>query len=358
MKEYDFEEEFHAKDKKIHRKERKIAQRKDRSKFKKTDQDKRPLQEELTAYPLGRVIAITGEGITVDFEEKTYLSTLKGALKKEVGEKRNLIAVGDFVRFSPDERAIYGVAPRKTSLGRVDITGRKEQLIAVNVDQVIIVVSLVEPPLKPALVDRYLIAAEMGGLHPIIVINKVDLLEGDNSEEAALYREFLLSYEPLGVPILSLSVKTGVGVEALRSLLQNKTSVFSGQSGVGKSSILNACFHLTLKTGDLTVKTQKGAHTTTMAELLPLPGGGYSVDTPGIRSFGIWNVQKEDVLRHFRDISEFSGGCKYFDCLHLSEPECSVLEALKEEKISEMRYLSYKNLLTEALLGNDKQTWS
>lgn len=361
MKHFDFEEEFHARDRKQSRKDRKIAQQTDRSKFKKTDQDSDKTTEIDSDLLRGRVVAISGEGSLVDLEGKQYLCSLKGFLKKEKSQSKNLIAVGDWVRFSissENEGIISQVEERTSTLSRTDISGKKEQLIAVNIDQVIIAVSIVEPPLKPSLIDRYLIAAEQGNLHPIIVINKIDLLPSATDVEKELYEDFLAAYEPLGYPILSVSTETKSGIEALRFLLQNKTSVFSGQSGVGKSSLLNACFGMQLKVGDLAQKTFKGAHTTTTAQLLHLPGGGYCVDTPGIRSFGIWKLKKEAVIAHFADIGSFAQNCKFLDCTHMNEPACAVIQAFEEGKIAPLRYQSYLTLIQEVLSGPDKTTWS
>lgn len=360
MKGFDEEEDFHSQDKKQSRKERRLAQKTDRSKFKKSDQEALVVPPSNTSLPLGRVLSITGEGSLVEHSGSCFLCSLKGALKKEKTLSKNLLAVGDWVRFSPlpnQEGAIASVEPRKSSLSRTDITGKKEQLIATNIDQAIITVSIQDPPLKPALIDRYLIAAKKGNLHPVLVINKLDLLERCSEGERELYEMFLSAYEPLGYPVLSVSTWSGVGVEALRALLSHKTSVFSGQSGVGKSSLLNACFGLTLKTGDLAVKTQKGSHTTTTAELLPLPGGGYCVDTPGIRSFGIWNLKKEEVLAHFEDLLG-RDSCRFPDCMHREEPGCAVLHRLEEGAVSPLRYASYRTLIEEALAPVKPTTWS
>lgn len=356
MKNYDAEEDFHSRDRKQHRKERKIAQSSDRSKFKKTDSQKVQKKEETAHHlPRGRIIAITGEGCLVDYDREKYLCTLKGNLKKEKGLYKNLVAVGDWVRFDPQEKQIVQIEERVSFLARTDISGMKEQLIAVNIDQAIISISVGNPPLKPSLVDRYLIAAERGNIHPIIVINKMDLI--DTSEKtASLYQEFISAYEPLGIPILSVSCKTESGIEALRSLLKNKTSVFFGQSGVGKSSLLNACFSLTLKTGELAQKTHKGSHTTTTAELIPLDEGGYCVDTPGIRSFAIWNVKKQEIIHHFKEILDLSQNCRFPDCSHLEEPDCAVIAALEEETLSDLRYNSFQALMSDCLGGPDQRT--
>ena len=256
MSHYDHEESFHNRDRKQFRKERRIAQKLDRSKFKKTDQAPQIKTVPKEHLAKGRVIAISGEGAWVDLNNQTILCSLKGLMKKETMQVKNILAVGDFVYIS-EEGAIEEIGERASILARTDISGNKQQLIAVNVDQVIITVSVVAPPLKPSLVDRYLIAAEKGNIHPILAITKVDLLGDDACEEKKRYQDFLAAYEPLGFPILSLSIPLQTGLDALRSLLQNKTSVFSGQSGGGKSSLLNACFAMEQKVGDLAIKTSK-----------------------------------------------------------------------------------------------------
>ncbi|HEY4255131.1 MAG TPA: ribosome small subunit-dependent GTPase A [Chlamydiales bacterium] len=351
---FDFEEDFHQ-DRKESRKERKRLTEADRSKFKKTEKktEKATTDESLAK---GLVVAITGEGTWVEHEEKRYVCTLKGGLKKEKLLVKNVVAVGDFVRFektSPTEGSIIQIEERFSTLARTEIRGQKEQLIAVNIDQVVIVAPLVEPPLKPALIDRYLIAAIKGNIRPIIAINKMDLLSTSPSE-AERYREFLTAYEPLGFPIVSLSTLNGTGIDALRSLLKGKTTVFAGQSGVGKSSLLNAAFGFSLKTGDLAQKTFKGTHTTTTASLITLPGGGHVVDTPGIRSFNLWNLKKEEVMHHFQDLQKLR--CRFPDCSHKIEPGCGVLKALQEGTVPLMRYESYCSLLDEAIGGADNWT--
>jgi ribosome biogenesis GTPase len=355
---FDFEENYFLdKDRKEARKERKRLTDADRSKFKKSDQKKEEKTLIDESLRRGRVMAISGEGAWVESEGAQYLCILKGILKKEKRLAKNLIAVGDYVRFEPTsgkDGSIAHIEERFSTLARTDISGKKEQLIAANIDQVFIIVSVVEPPLKPALIDRYLIAAAKGNLHPIIVVNKADLLT-QSGDEAERYKEFLAAYEPLGFPILSMSSKTGAGIEAIRSLMKDKTSVISGQSGVGKSSLLNTAFQLELRIGDLAIKTVKGSHTTTVALLIPLPGGGYCIDTPGIRSFGVWRLSRKEVAAHFTDIADLSEKCHFPDCMHVSEPKCAVLKALHDGDLPLMRYESYSTLLEEALGGIDNR---
>ncbi len=370
MKNYFHEEEdFHGKDRKQFRKERKHAQETDRSKFKKSDQDQIASAVPSTDPRLrrGRVLAITGQGVWTDVDGVEFLCSLKGLMKKEKGRSKNLIAVGDLVAVlpssphqqcdtgapssGPQEGSIVYIEERTSTLSRIDVSGRNEQLIAVNIDQVLIIASVVNPPLKPSLIDRYLIAAEKGRMHPIIIINKIDLLDG----EETLYRDFLYAYEKLGIPILSVSTLNHTGIEELRALLQNKASVFAGQSGVGKSSLLNVALHLELKTGPLTKEMKKGVHTTSMAELLPLPGGGFCIDTPGIRSFGIFALNREDLVHHYSEFQQYAESCRYPDCTHLVEPSCGVQKAKEAGLISTLRFESYRTLMEE-IGGRDNRT--
>jgi ribosome biogenesis GTPase len=319
---------------------------------------KRSKTKKIESAPLkdlvkGRVIAVTGESAVVDVEGEEILCSMKGLMKKE-RQGQTLIAVGDLVLLEKSGR-IASIEERYSFLARQDFYSRGEQLIAVNIDQVLIITSLFQPPLKPAFIDRILISAERGHIHPVIIINKIDLLEEASEEERALYQEVLLAYEPLGIPLLSVSATNQTGLENLRSLMSHKTSAIAGQSGVGKSSLLNAAFGLQLKTGDLAQKTGKGSHTTTMAQLLPIPHGGFCIDTPGIRSFGILDLEKEAIQNHFREFSPFASSCRYSDCTHLNEPECAVREALNEKKISSLRFASYQGLMEEVLKGVERR---
>lgn len=192
-------------------------------------------------------------------------------------------------------------------------------------------------------------------MHPVILINKIDQLADANDDVKQFYMEFLQAYERLGYPILSLSVQDLTGIDSLRAIMKNKASVFSGQSGVGKSSLLNIAFSFDLPTGELAQKTFKGSHTTTTAQLLPLPEGGFCIDTPGIRSFGVWNLQREDLIHHFREFEPYAHKCRYPNCSHLIEPSCAVQAALEENQISPIRFESYQTLLEE-IEGLDQRT--
>ncbi len=361
---YHLEEDFFMQDRKLHRKERKMATSKDRSKFKKSNQDqlkKQAIQRvednKDDTLPRGRILAITPEGIIVDCDGEETICTLKGSLKQERSRTKNLVAVGDFVRFEKKESGqgtIAFIEERRSILSRADNLSRnKEQLIAVNIDQVLITCSVMQPMLKTPLIDRYIIAAQKGNMQPIIVVNKIDLLEHppetlspiDVEVEQEIYAEFLRAYSTLNIPVLPVSATTGEGMAKLREAMQGKTSVFSGQSGVGKSSLINLVAGTTIRTGSIVQKTGKGSHTTTTTHLIPLECGGFCIDTPGIKSFGLWDLRKEEIVDYFPDIVALSVDCRHRDCSHLTEPNCAVRKAVEEERISALRFESYCALM-------------
>lgn len=308
----------------------------------------------------GRVLSLTGENIIVQGKVKTYLCKLRGALKKDKNHRKNLIIVGDIVQFAPlsdNEGVIEKIEKRSSELCRKDIVRNKKQLIAANIDQVFITSSVVIPPLKPALIDRYIIAARKGNMEPVILINKIDLFDSDEfsnlEREKKLYYDFLKVYETLGILVLSISCHTKQGIDLLIETMKDKSSVFSGQSGTGKSSLINLVTNSDLRVENVVYKTKKGSHTTTTSQLVPLSCGGFCVDTPGIKSFGLWDLQKEDIIDHFTEIKEISYDCRFDNCSHFQEPSCAVKDALEKKLISSLRFESYRSLM-ESLKGKDK----
>jgi ribosome biogenesis GTPase / thiamine phosphate phosphatase len=355
---------FGEEDRKAGKAERKIISAKDRSKYKKTDrtkyektqQEQKESKFEREGLLSGRVISILSKGVIVAYEGKNYTCNLRGVLKKEKGLAKNLVTVGDLVLFeltAPDEGVIAHVEPRKSVLSRADnLSRRKEQLIAANVDQVLITTCVVDPPLKLPLLERYIIAAMKGGMHPVIVVNKIDLLEQESElaeVERELFQEILKAYPPLGIPVIAISAATGQGIEELRQVMKEKVSVFSGQSGVGKTSLINLMTGLTMRVGETVGKTKKGAHTTSSAQLVPLEFGGWCIDTPGIKSFGVWDLKREDIESYFTEIYAKKSDCKFPNCSHTHEEDCAVIRAVEEGEISAMRYESYCILIDSVL---------
>lgn len=354
----DVEDHFFGDDRKLSKQNRKIASAKDRSKYKKTDREKMlPKQVDIKDKNLlkGRVLSIQSEGITVEYEQEQFICTLKGVLKKERGQHKNLVTVGDLVHFSKtssNEGIIVAVEPRHSILSRADnLHRRKEQLIASNIDQVIITVSLIEPPLKTAIVDRYIIAAQKGKMQPVIAINKVDLLDNPSydpvfvANQKEIYEEVKAIYPPLGIPVIGLSALSEEGIDQLKELMKGKASAFSGQSGVGKTSLINATTGVNLDVGPIVEKTKKGAHTTTTANLIPLAQGGWCIDTPGIKSFGVWDLSRDEIEHYFSEIFEIGHNCRFPDCTHTQEVDCAVQRAVEEGEISPLRFESYLALI-------------
>lgn len=356
------EEEFLGSNRKEGKQQRKRAMDKDRSKYKKSDRDKikneglhKNIKLDAADLLRGRVLAITPEAIVVDCDGTMYQCTMRGLLKKERGNMKNLVTVGDFVLLEKDKSSIAHVEPRQSVLSRADnLSRRKEQLIAANIDLVIITGSVVSPPIKPSLLDRYIIAAYKGKLQPLIVINKIDLLTDGSYDEMVrevdklLLDELTEAYAQTDIPIIGVSTVTGEGLDLLRKAMQGKATVFSGQSGVGKSSLINALTGLKLRVGDIVDKTQKGSHTTTSAQLVPLEFGGWCVDTPGIKSFGIWDLKREEIVKYYQEIDALGGQCHFPNCSHTHEEGCAVIAALEQEKLSAMRYESYRMLIESA----------
>jgi len=260
--------------------------------------------------------------------------------------QRSALAVGDRVVAEPVDGALWRlveILPRRTVLSRPDpLNPRVERLIAANIDLVIHVVSIKSPPLRPRLIDRFLIAIQRGGAQPAICVNKIDLAE---DRDAAL--QPLRVYGQLGVPVIVCSTKTGEGIETLRDVIEGKTCTLVGHSGVGKSSILNALdSSLKLATADVK-KRGTGRHTTTASTLFDLGNDTYVIDTPGIREFGLWDITPETLREAFPEFEEAREWCRFNDCTHLHEPDCEVKRRVERGEINPARYETYVRLSQE-----------
>ncbi|MCE9787709.1 small ribosomal subunit biogenesis GTPase RsgA [Shewanella chilikensis] len=237
---------------------------------------------------------------------------------------------------------VEAVHPRSSSLTRPDLYDGVK-VIAANIDQIFIVSSVL-PSFTTQIIDRYLVAAEDTEIPPVIILNKVDLLDETQAIEV---ETALARYRAIGYPVYKVSSKTAEGIEQLKTLLQNKTSVFAGQSGVGKSSIINALLpQAQLQTGEVSENSGLGQHTTTTAKLLHLPSGGDLIDSPGVREFALWHLPADRVGWCFVEFRDFLGGCKFRDCKHLDDPGCALRKAVEEGKIAEDRFNNYHKIIT------------
>lgn len=249
------------------------------------------------------------------------------------------------------EGIIDAIADRNSVLLRPDFyDGLKP--VAANIDR-IVVVSSVLPEFSCNIIDRYLVAAEVTDIPPLLVINKADML---NEAERDLLEQQLAVYERIGYDYLWVSAHTGLGMDALKALLRQGTSILVGQSGVGKSSMMNSILpDLQLSTRDVSSVSGLGQHTTTASRLYHLPDGGHLIDSPGIREFGLWHFNPEQVTAGFIEFRDYLGHCKFRDCKHITDPGCAILEAVTDGRISDLRYQSYLKILTS--MAEDKPNY-
>jgi len=286
----------------------------------------------------GRVLSPHGGECLVEAEDgRVYECTVRRLLKSLATDERAAVAAGDCVLFRPsggDQGVIERVEVRRGVLTRK--TRGHKHVLAANVDQVLIVASAADPPLKPSLIDRYLISAAVGGIRPLICINKIDLAD------FAELQPVIGTYAQLGCDVVATSARTGLGIARLKHLLTGCETALAGQSGVGKTSLINSLEPgLDLKTLEVTAETRKGKHTTTAARLMRLSFGGWVVDTPGIRQMELWDVVKEDVERFFPEFQPFLRECRYPNCSHVHESRCGVKRAVVRGLVSNLRYESY-----------------
>jgi len=294
----------------------------------------------------GTVIKTTGSWHSVQLDDQTMCDCrVRGKFRIKGIRNTNPIAVGDrvFVERSPNEETgvIVDMEKRRNYIIRKATKLSKEaHIIASNIDTVFVVASLVSPETSLMLIDRILVSAEAYRINAVILINKSDMLSADKLELADAYKYI---YETIGYKVLLISATTGQNIDQVRALMKNKTSVFVGMSGVGKSTLINYLEPgLQIKTGEISDAHLQGKHTTTFAEMHTLSFGGYIIDTPGIRSFGLLEMDKKEELSHyFPEIFKISDQCRFNNCTHTHEPGCAVREAVEENSIPFTRYENY-----------------
>jgi ribosome biogenesis GTPase len=293
----------------------------------------------------GKVIKSTGSWYSVFGDDgNSYECRIKGKFRIKDLKTTNPIAVGDLVNFEMEpgeETAIINhLHDRHNYIIRKSVNLSKQtQIIAANMDQAILVVTLALPRTSLGFIDRFLLTAEAYHIPSILLFNKYDLYQEADKEYLQSVQEI---YESIGYPCYEISALTGFGIEKVKELIKDKTTLFSGHSGVGKSSLINAIVpENQLKTAEISRAHQKGMHTTTFAEMFTLPDGGFVIDTPGIRELGVVDIDKYELSGYFPEMKEMVNQCRFNNCTHTHEPGCAVIQAVEEGKIAISRYDSY-----------------
>ena len=291
----------------------------------------------------GIVLWASQGGFHVEVLGETVFCQLRGKIMRELVRETTPVAVGDDVRIERNadgtgiivERGKRRTVLSRTTVGKLGV----EQVLAANVDQLVVVSSAADPEFRERLVDRYLVAAHKGGLDAILCITKIDLVDPE------VFYPHIATYEKLGYPIVVTSTTMPYGIEEVKAALRGKLSVLSGPSGAGKSSLLNVLQPgLQLRVGEVSKKTGKGGHTTTSARIYSLDFGGRVVDTPGLRELQVWDLMPEEAAEHFVEFAEFLGKCRYRSCRHHDEPACAIRDAVERGVIALTRYDSYLRL--------------
>jgi ribosome biogenesis GTPase len=301
---------------------------------------------------IGTVIKSTGSWYNVRLNDsgEVLKCRIVGKFRLDDIPLTNPVGVGDQVEVHPEgaaEGLIKKILPRRNYVIRQSPRRKHDlHLLAANIDQAVLIVTIVEPTIKPGFIDRFIVMIERDDIPVTIVFNKADLYDAEDLEK---YEELRAVYEGIGYPCLLSSVVTGQGIDELKNILKDKTTLLSGQSGVGKSTLVNSLQpQLDLRTGEISDYSGKGQHTTTFAEMFPLSFGGNLIDTPGIKVLGFNYKDKTNIAHSFREFFKLSPDCRFGGaCLHNNEPGCAVQAALERGEVSELRYTHYLTLLDE-----------
>jgi ribosome biogenesis GTPase / thiamine phosphate phosphatase len=297
----------------------------------------------------GRVIQTTGANHIVDVEGQEINCSIKGKLRLKGYRSTNPVAAGDYVDVELlDEKngVIAKIRERNNCIVRKSTNLSKEtHVLASNIDRGLFIFTLKNPETTTVFLDRFLVAAESYSIPVTIVFNKVDIY---SKEEIIELAEIMATYDMAGYHIISTSVTKNSNLHLVKEILCDKTTVIAGHSGVGKSSLINAIAPgFNLKTASISDSHSSGKHTTTFAKMLKLPFGGYIIDTPGIRGFGLVHLKREEIYHYFKEIFEFSHKCRFQNCTHVNEPDCAVKKAVDDGEIAFSRYKSYLNIVLD-----------
>lgn len=308
----------------------------------------------------GFVIKNTGSWYTVRTEDGDNIeSKIKGNFRLKGIRSTNPVAVGDWVEIVCNKEGtafITSIEDRKNYIIRKSSNlSKQSHIIAANIDQAFLIVTVNHPETSTTFIDRFLASAEAYSVPVVIVFNKRDLL----SDEELHYQDMMMElYDTIGYHCISVSAHSDDCALQLHPLLQGKVTLFSGNSGVGKSTLLNKLIPgVSLKTSEISDVHNTGMHTTTFSEMLPLPDGGWAIDTPGIKGFGTFDMEPEEICSYFKEIFRFSKDCRFNNCTHTHEPGCAVRKALEEHYISESRYNSYLSMLNDKEEGKYREAY-
>ena len=298
----------------------------------------------------GLVIKNTGSWYTVKTDDGQLIeSKIKGNFRLKGIRSTNPVAVGDHVEIITNQEGtafISAIEDRRNYIIRKSPNlSKQSHILAANVDQALLVVTVNYPQTSTTFIDRFLVSAEAYSVPVVLVFNKHDLL----SEEELHYEKMMCTlYETVGYKCVEISAETGEGVEQLFPILKDKISLLSGNSGVGKSTLINRLIpHASQRTAEISDAHNTGMHTTTFSEMIELPGGGYLIDTPGIKGFGTFDIEKEELTSYFKEIFHFSKDCRFSNCTHTHEPGCAVIKAVEDHFIAASRYQSYLSMLED-----------
>ena len=298
----------------------------------------------------GLVVKNTGSWYTVKTDDGLIVnSKIKGNFRLRGIRSTNPVAVGDRVTITVNGQGtafITEIAERRNYIIRKSPNlSKQSHIIAANVDQAFLIVTVSHPQTSTTFIDRFIASAEAYRVPVTLVFNKKDILTADERH----YQDMMISlYETVGYGCMAVSAATGEGMKPLRQELERRITVFSGNSGVGKSTLINRLIPgLNLRTAKISEAHDTGTHTTTFSEMIEFPGGGYIIDTPGIKGFGTFDIEPGELSGYFRDIFSFAKHCRFSNCTHRNEPGCAVIKAVEEHYIAESRYLSYLNMLDD-----------
>lgn len=298
----------------------------------------------------GLIIKNTGSWYTVKTDDGRIVECkVKGNFRLKGIRSTSPVAVGDYVDIIMNAEGtalISAIDDRKNYIIRkASNLSKQSQIIAANLDQALLIITIKQPETSTTFIDRFLAGAEAYRVPVVLVFNKTDLF---NDDERRYQQQMVELYETIGYSCIEISAETGMGIAQLQTLLKQKVTLVSGNSGVGKSTLINAIIpHADQRTAEISNAHGTGMHTTTFSEMIELAEGGYLIDTPGIKGFGTFDIEREELTSYFKEIFEFSKDCKFNNCTHTHEPGCAVIQAVENHYISVSRYQSYLNMLED-----------